>query len=119
MVFHTFCTFFHIISHYFTLKHSFTFFLTKCKTSYFNLYTSLFTTIRICLDGRPYTILHYIVDLVDGSAEMQTQAYNEIAHMIPTCSRIPILLQLYTNKQSLTNSILSTNLELLYTYGAN
>ena len=63
-------------------------------------------------------ILYYIVDLVDKTAEMQTHAHNETAHMLPTCSRIPILLQLHTQKQYLTNVITSTNLELIYTYGA-
>ena len=56
---------------------------------------------------------------MDGTAKMQTHANNQIAHMLPTCSRIPILLQLHTYKQSLTSFIISKNLELLYTYGAN
>ena len=62
---------------------------------------------------------YYVVDSVDTTAEMQTRAHNETAHILPTCSRIPILLQLHTYKQSLTSFIISTNLELLYIYGAN
>ena len=70
------------------------------------------------LDGKPYIMLYYVVDSVDGTTEMQTRAYNETARMLPTCSRIPILLQLNTYKQSLTSFIISTNLGLLCTYGA-
>ena len=50
---------------------------------------------------------------------MQTHIHNETVHMLSTYSRIPILLQLYTYEQFLINFITSTNLELLYTYGAN
>ena len=66
-----------------------------------------------------YTVLHYVVDLVDATTKMQTHAHNETAHMLPTCSKRPILLQLHTYKQSLINFIISKNLELLYIYGAN
>ena len=67
----------------------------------------------------PYTMLFYVVDSVDGTTEIQTHAYNETAHMLPTCSTVPLLLQFHTYKQSLTNFVTSTNLELLYTYRAN
>ena len=80
---------------------------------------SLFLTIKTCLDGKLYTILHYVVDSIYATAEIQTCAHNETPHMLPTCSRIPILLQLHTYKQSLTNFLISTNLESLYIYGAN
>ena len=70
--------------------------------------------IKTCLDGKPYTILHYVVGLMDRTAEMQTHTHNETAYMLPTCSIIPILRQLHTCKLSLTNSITSKNLELLY-----
>ena len=60
-----------------------------------------------------------MVDLVDVTIEMQIHAYNEIAHMLPTFIRIPVLLQVHTYKQSLTIFVTSSNLELLYIYGAN
>ena len=44
-------------------------------------------------------MLYYIVDLVDATAEMQARAYNETAHMLLSCSRTPISLQLHTYKQ--------------------
>ena len=50
---------------------------------------------------------------MDRTAKMQTRTHNETAHILPTCRRIPILLLLHTFKQSLTNFITSTNLELL------
>ena len=49
---------------------------------------------------------------MDITAGIQTRAHNETAHMLPTCSRIPILLQLHTSKQSLTHSIILTNLRI-------
>ena len=53
---------------------------------------SLFTTIIIHLDDKPYTILYYIVDLVDITTEIQICSHNETEHILPTYSRIPILL---------------------------
>ena len=102
------------ISHSGALCHTL---LTKYKTSYFSLYSlydRYLTTILMCLDGKPYTILHYVVDSVDETAEMETRAHNKAVHILPSCNKTPILLQLYTYKQSLTNFIKLTNLELLY-----
>ena len=56
---------------------------------------------------------------MDATAEMQTHAYNKTVCVLPIYNRIPILLQLDTYRQPLTNFITSTNLELLYIYGAN
>ena len=64
-------------------------------------------------------MLYYIVDSVDATTEIQAYIDNETAHMLPICSRIPILLQLNTYKQSLTNFITTTNLKFLCIYGAN
>ena len=50
---------------------------------------------------------------------MQTHAHNKTMHLLPTYSRIPILLQLHTYKKIFNNFFISTNLELLYIYGAN
>ena len=44
----------------------------------------LSTTIRTYLDGKILQFFYNIIDLVDGTAKMQTRAYNEIAHMLPT-----------------------------------
>ena len=70
----------------------------------------------MCYNGKPYTILYYIVDSVNTNTEMQTYTHNKTANMLPTCSRIPILLQLHPYKQCLANLIISINLELLYIY---
>ena len=64
-------------------------------------------------------MLYYVVDSVDATAEMQTCANNETAHILPICSKVRILLQSHTYKQSLTNFIMPINLKLLYIYGAN
>ena len=118
MSFCTFCTFPYCIALFCTIAH----FVTLCQQSAKpHIVTSKHCTItiRICLDSKPYTILYYIVNSVDRTTEMQTRTYNETAHMLPICSRIPILLQLHTYKQSLTNITPSKNLEQLYMYGAN
>ena len=56
---------------------------------------------------------------MDATTEMQARAYNETAHMLPTCSRRPITLQLHTYKQYLTNFVSLISIQLLYIYGAN
>ena len=40
------------------------------------------TTI-ICLDGKPNTILYYLVDSVNATARMQTRTHKETAYMLP------------------------------------
>ena len=72
-----------------------------------------------CLDGNSNTILYYVVDSMDATAEMQAHANNETAHMLPTCSRTPTSLQLHTCKHYLSNFITSINIQLLYIHGAN
>ena len=79
----------------------------------------LFITIITYLYGKPYTILHCVVDPMDATIEMQARAHNETSHMLPKCSRRPISLQLHTYKQYLTNFISSINIQLLYIYGSN
>ena len=68
-----------------------------------------------------YQVLLVYIDLPTCIKHLQTytHANNKTVHMLPTCSKIPVLLQLYTHKQSLTYFITSTNLESLYIYGAN
>ena len=56
---------------------------------------------------------------MDTTTRMQACAHSKTAHMPPKCSRIPISLQLHTCKWFLTNFITSTNIQLLYIYGAN
>ena len=64
-------------------------------------------------------MLCYVVDSVDATAGMQARAHNKTAHMQPTYSKTPILLQLHTYKQYLTNFITPINIQLLYIHGAN
>ena len=64
-------------------------------------------------------MLHYEVDPMDATTEIQARTHNETAHMLPTYSRRSIVLQLHTYKQYLTNFISSINIQLLYIYGSN
>ena len=106
MVFCTFCTF-SILKH--TILHSSTLcrtLLNKVQNLIFYLYilsNHYFFTNTIYLYGKPYTILHYVVDLVDKTTEMQACAHNETAHRLPACSRTPISVQLHTYKHHLSN----------------